>query len=546
MSFEPELASINNIYSSQGNSKKDWESLAKDINTDSYIDKIVFFLQKIMKENPKNEITLDIIDLIVDFGSPNFLFKIAQKDFLDLFLNLLRSETNAGLENQKKVIFLTQKWAKKFDKNKTFSIFTDNYNFLKKNGITFPPENFVINTYDKYISQDEIKKSIYGNQNQDMNQNNNINNSSQNNNNEQKFPNINDLNNNENPFNNDNSIKQSFPMPKNDGFPGSNNNDNSNNNNPFDNNNNNNFNNNNPFNNNNNFNNNNKNPFDNNNNNFNYNNNPYSNNNINFNNNNNFNNNFNNNYNNMNNNFNSNNNFNNNNNNFNNNNFNNNFSNYNRANSGPNDFNNNNPYNPYATNNNYSNLSNDLNINKSKSSPFNSGYNSYSSYFSSSTNLIDTWKQKIKAYNSYIEEGKFSYHTNKLKEGIKEILDSFPSIEKAINECNDNSNKRDLTYIKYDMEQTCHRYECLKNDKKVEPFISAFDGNNRRYSFNSANLFKEKQYIPYAYVEKENPVLSGLEKFGNTIKDGACFVGQKIKDAAVGGYGYVKDKFDGK
>ena len=80
MSFEPELASINNIYSSQGNSKKDWESLAKDINNDSYINKIVFFLQKIMKENPKNEITLDIIDLIIDFGSPNFLFKIAQKN----------------------------------------------------------------------------------------------------------------------------------------------------------------------------------------------------------------------------------------------------------------------------------------------------------------------------------------------------------------------------------------------------------------------------------------------------------------------------------
>ena len=231
--------------------------------------------------------------------------------------------------------------------------------------------------------------------------------------------------------------------------------------------------------------------------------------------------------------------------NFNNNNFNNNFSNYNRSNSSPNDFNNN-PYNPYATNNNYSNFGNDLNMIKSKSSPFNSGYNSYSNNFSSSTNLIDTWKQKIKTYNSYIEEGKFSYHSNKLKEGIKEILDSFPSIDKAINECNDNSNRRDLTYIKYDMEQTCHRYECLKNDKKVEPFMSAFDGNNRRYSYNGANLFKEKEYIPYAYVEKENKVLSGLERFGNTIKDGACFVGQKIKDAAVGGYDYVKDKWDGK
>ena len=166
MSSEPELSSINNIYSSKGNSKSDWQFLAKDINNDSNIDKIVFFLQNNMKENPKNELTVDIIDLIVDYGSPNFLFKIAQKEFLDIFLNLLRSETNAGIENQKKVIFLTQKWAKKFDKNKNLAIFMDNYNFLKKNGIAFPPESFVINTYDKYISQDEIKNSIYGNQNQ--------------------------------------------------------------------------------------------------------------------------------------------------------------------------------------------------------------------------------------------------------------------------------------------------------------------------------------------------------------------------------------------
>ena len=218
-------------------------------------------------------------------------------------------------------------------------------------------------------------------------------------------------------------------------------------------------------------------------------------------------------------------------------NFNNNY-NSNYSNSGQN----NNSYNAY---NSFNNNNNNYGFQQSNSFSYGNN-NNYSSNMTDPNTLVEMWKQKVKTYNGYIEEGKFSYHTNKLKEGIKEILDSFPSIEKAINECNDNSNKRDLTYIKYDMEQTCHRYECLKNDKKVEPFISAFDGNNRRYSFNSANLFKEKQYIPYAYVEKENPVLSGLEKFGNTIKDGACFVGQKIKDAAVGGYGYVKDKFDGK
>ena len=36
--------------------------------------------------------------------------------------------------------------------------------------------------------------------------------------------------------------------------------------------------------------------------------------------------------------------------------------------------------------------------------------------------------------------------------------------------------------------------------------------------------------MPYNNVEKENKVLTGLEKFGNKIKDGAFFVGKKIKE----------------
>ena len=160
MSSNQELININNIYSNNGNLKKDWEFFIKDIQNDSYIEQIVFLLQKNMKEMPKNELTLDIIDLIIDYGSPKSLYQIAQKTFLDSFLNLLKTETNAGIEIQKKVIYLIQKWAKKFDTNKDFSIFMENYNFLKKNGIVFPPDNFTLQTYDKFISQEEIKNCL--------------------------------------------------------------------------------------------------------------------------------------------------------------------------------------------------------------------------------------------------------------------------------------------------------------------------------------------------------------------------------------------------
>ena len=149
MSFNQELININNIYSNNGNVKKDWELFIKDINNDSFIDQIIFLLQKNMKEMPKNQITLDIIDLIIDHGSQKSLFQIAQKSFLDIVLDLLKTETNAGIEIQKEVIYLVQKWAKKFYNNKNFSIFMENYTFLKNNGIVYPPENFVFKTVYK-------------------------------------------------------------------------------------------------------------------------------------------------------------------------------------------------------------------------------------------------------------------------------------------------------------------------------------------------------------------------------------------------------------
>ena len=513
MSSDKELIKLNNLYASGGSNKRDWEKFTKDINNDYLSEKIVFYLEKNMKENPKNELTVDIIDFVLEFGNQKIISLIGQKQFLDAFLNLLKSETNAGVENQKKVIFLTKKWANKFSGNQSLSIFNEYFNFLKGNGIAFPPDSFVLKTYDKFVNYDEIQSYMKFNQDQnnDFN-NNNINNSNQN------FPFNNNPNNNGKGTNTFDSFQQQnkngfpqqsndgFPQQSNDGFPQQNNdgfpqqsNDGfpQQNNDGFPQQSNNGF----PMQNNNDF------PR---NDNFNYNGsnnaamNNYSNNN---------------NYNNFN--FNNNDNFNNNNNNYN--------------------FNNNNPYN----NNNFGGFSNNFN-NSNNNYKFNN--NNFPNYGNTNTNmLIDLWKTKIKTYNGYIDEGKYSYHAIKLKEGINEILNSISNIDNEMNECmnrGDDDGRNKLMNIKSDMEQTCFRYECLKNDKKVDKFQSAFDGNSKRYFFDRNGIFKEKEYIPYSKVEQENPVLSGLEEFGNKLKDGAFFVGNKIKDAAVGGYDYVKDKFN--
>ena len=181
----PEIQNMKNLYLSKREDKHSWELFLGDINNNNYNQKIVMYLENNMKNNPQNEFTIDIIDFIVDFGNDNIINLIAQKQFQDTFINLLRAETNAGLENQKKVIYLTQKWAKKFQGNQNLSVFLDNYNLLKNNGIVFPPEDYVINTYNKFIDKNEVenyKKSQNQNESNNYNefsifgQNNNENN----------------------------------------------------------------------------------------------------------------------------------------------------------------------------------------------------------------------------------------------------------------------------------------------------------------------------------------------------------------------------------
>ena len=238
----------------------------------------------------------------------------------------------------------------------------------------------------------------------------------------------------------------------------------------------------------------------------------------------------------------------NNNNNYNNNfpdsncNNNNNYYNHNYPSLGGNDDNNFNPYsdgNDNNNNNNYNN--NNFNFNNNNSLSF----NNYSDYNSNPMILYDIWKSKVNTYNEYIDEGKFSYHAIKLKEGMHEILDGIPLIDRVIKDCmsnGDNEGRHNLLNIKCDMEQTCYRYECLMKDKKLEPFQSASEGNSRRYFFNKNKLFEEKEYVPFNNTEKENKFVSGLEKFGHSLKDGAFFVGRAIKNTTVSGYNYVKEK----
>ena len=708
--MEESIPNIQKIISSNGNDKEAWENLICDINSDetNINNDIYLTLEQNLKDKSNIDITLDIIDLIVIYGPIKIVELFAKKEFLKNILELLKNSSNSSVNIQKKIIFLIQKWGKKYENeiNSNLSGFLEKYNSLKKGGIIFPPLTYKLETFTKYITDEEVQcaqikanainkikkdneksikeslnninnfanpfsgsgelnekadKKIFNNEStfsgkKELNNEEDDNPYKENNDNDIDNKNINNfednktgnnLNNNDNfnnnKFNNnDNNEDNIYPLghPKNKNknffneesnqqdskypqYPSqfgnnmknnlqnnnnlnniNNNIDNNIDNDIYNNNNNNNLNNNNL---NNNMNNtkNRRNTIDNNNNNWNANNvnnnmneanNRGNNNNIfnnnqqnnnmrrnrsnttgnmgNFNNNlrnNQFPNNYNNNYNNR-----------NNQNNYNNNNFNNN---YNNRNINMNNFNNYN-YNNNNFNNNFNNNNNNSNYNRTNTN-YNNRFNNNN--FNNNNNFsrqtmdtydIQSFKQtlgnRLLLLNSWIDDGRYSFNSGKLKEGIIEIIKEIPKCEYMMNKCQLNNDKRGYETarnMRMDMEQTCSRYEDLMNNRRIEPFYSAFSGNSRQYYFNKAYMFGNQNnivpmnnfedyykgrsgsgsgsnsnfnsnYGEQNYQEKEVTIEDRLSNFGNTFKEGLFFVGGKIKNTAVSGYNFVKDKFN--
>ena len=97
-----EVQNLNNIYLSEGKIQENWRLFFEDMKNESYTENILLFLKNKIINHPENLITLDIIDLMIDYGSPKTLNLIAQKEFIKIILNLLKKTIKAGIENKKK------------------------------------------------------------------------------------------------------------------------------------------------------------------------------------------------------------------------------------------------------------------------------------------------------------------------------------------------------------------------------------------------------------------------------------------------------------
>ena len=141
------------------------------------------------------------------------------------------------------------------------------------------------------------------------------------------------------------------------------------------------------------------------------------------------------------------------------------------------------------------------------------------------------WKEKISALNKWIKEGKTSKNFDNLKQGISQILIGLDEIEEIILNCikiGDEDGRVKVSNIKSDMEQTCYRFECLIQGKKVEKFKSAFDGNGKKYYFYKPNLLEENINMNINVIEQDQKKEKKMKKFGRAIKNGFKKVGQKL------------------
>ena len=640
------ISNISEILSSDGESKESWNDLLCNIisGNQKTIQESVFFLKQKLITKEKVDLILDITDFLINFGSQEIIEQIASKDFLNTILSLLKNKSKSGVNIQKKIIFLTQKWHQKFEKDENQNVkgFSDNYNLLKKGGIIFPPQNYQIQTYNNYISEEEAQNSLmkakaikkltkesedfkkslnyanpFSNGSEDFssNQENNIfldenTTTVVNNNNNIKMTNnpedINEenekeMNNEENEKENNNEInekeKETEKEEIDDENPYKQNNDNENNNN-------------------NNdekesfslFENNNLNQNDNINNNIQKNDVVENNNNNNINqmsnivqksnqqsnypsypsqmknlNNNNFNN--------------------NNNNQFskshyvNNtpkNNVNNNYYQYSKYNNQQNNNNNNNNNQKFKSNNPNFNMNNNNrnnnNINRNNNNYNNSGYNNNNNnrgeqndYLMEAKYYKRTLGNKLLQLNAWINEGKFSFNSGRLKNGIQEILGELAYTNTLMQRYQKIGQRQAYDIIRnmrLDIEQTCARYEALNCGKIVEPFYSSFQGNTKQYYYNINNMFGlDQNYDYYNFdnyykrsgnsnafnsgfqnqnnfgyqnqsnyfyqnnqVEKEKTFGDKLSDFGSDVKDGFIKFGRTIKNGAVSGYKFIKKK----
>ena len=149
------------IFSNKGGTSELWKTIIELLNTrENEIPTFSTYIKHKINGFDKNNslIALDLIDFCVDYGKMSLWENLNSKDFLSSLITNLK--TREDCEIQSKILFLIEKWAKKFAKYAPdLSNFNNIYVLLKNNNIQFP--NNIQSEYSKYIKYLNLHENNY-------------------------------------------------------------------------------------------------------------------------------------------------------------------------------------------------------------------------------------------------------------------------------------------------------------------------------------------------------------------------------------------------
>jgi hypothetical protein len=153
------IMNVNEIIDSQGKNKKLWEKLYIEININLMNNNYdtILYLNNNLILNKNVDLTLDIIDFIIDYGSEDIITLITP-EFLKNIRNLLTTHYKSENDILFKILFLIQKWGTSCPKYKNYLNFRNIYEKLKKENIQFPSKEAQLKTYLNFITLNEIKR----------------------------------------------------------------------------------------------------------------------------------------------------------------------------------------------------------------------------------------------------------------------------------------------------------------------------------------------------------------------------------------------------
>ena len=160
MKNEKKVIFVIEILKSKGENKDFWKYFYMEINNNikntNY--NIISILNNNLILNENVDLTLDIIDFIFDYGSEDIISHITL-DFLKNITNLMTNLYNTEKAVLDKILFLIKKWGLEHTNKEIYSNFRIIYDNLREKNIEFPSIEFVLDTYLKYISLDDIKEA---------------------------------------------------------------------------------------------------------------------------------------------------------------------------------------------------------------------------------------------------------------------------------------------------------------------------------------------------------------------------------------------------